>query len=74
MSDNGIKIAFDYKKPDLAVLITYKIWGGSMFIGGGEPYISVIKTYTGAKAIELYSELSGKSIEVIEKEAENKDA
>lgn len=27
MNDNGIRIAFDYKKPDEAVLITYKIWG-----------------------------------------------
>lgn len=70
MSDNGIRIAFDYKKPDEAVLITYKIWGGAMYLGG-EPSISVIKTYTGEKAIALYSELSGKSVEEIEKEAEN---
>ena len=70
MSDNGIRIAFDYKKPDEAVLITYKIWGGSVFIGN-EPSMSVIKTFTGVKAVALYSELSGKSIEEIEKEAEN---
>ena len=70
MSDNGIRIAFDYKKPDEAVLITYKILGGSMFYGC-EPSISVIKTYTGRHAIALYSELSGKSIEEITKEAEN---
>lgn len=70
MSDNGIRITFDYKKPDEAVLITYKIWGGALYLGG-EPSISVIKTYTGEKAIVLYSELSGKSVEEIEKEAEN---
>ena len=70
MSDNGIRIAFDYKSPDNTVLITYKIWGGSLYFGG-EPSVSVIKTYTGLEAIELYSELSGKSIEEIEKEAEN---
>lgn len=73
MSDNNLRITFDYKKPDEAVLITYKVWGGAMFLGG-DPSISVIKTYTGEKAIELYSELSGKTIEEIEKEAENKDA
>ncbi len=70
MSYNGIRIAFDYKKPDTAVLITYKIWGGSVFLGN-EPSISVIKTYTGEKAVALYSALSGKNIEEIEKEAEN---
>ena len=70
MSDNGIRIAFDYKKPDVATLVTYKIWGGTTYLGG-EPSISVIKTYTGGKAIALYSELSGKTIEQIEKEAEN---
>ena len=68
MQDNNLKISFDYKKPDAAVLITYKIWGGSVFLGN-EPAISVVKTYTGEKAITLYSELSGKSIEEIEKEA-----
>lgn len=70
MSNNEIRLAFDYKKPDEAVLITYKIFGGSLYFGG-EPSISIIKTYTGEKAIELYSELSGKTIEEIEKEAEN---
>ena len=71
MQDNDLRISFDYKKPDTAVLITYKIWGGSYLVVGGEPSISVIKTYTGEKAIELYSELSGKTIEEIEKEADN---
>ena len=70
MSDSGIRIVFDYKKPDEATLITYNVWGGSMLLGG-EPSISVIKTYTGLKAIQLYSELSGKTIKEIEKEAEN---
>lgn len=70
MSDNGIRIAFDYKKPDAAVLVVYKIRGGSVLFAD-EPSMSILKTYTGLKAIELYSELSGKSIEEIEKEAEN---
>ncbi len=70
MTDNGIRIAFDYKKPDAAVLVAYKILGGSMFYGC-EPSMSVIKTFTGGKAIALYSELSGKTIKEIEKEAEN---
>ena len=67
MSDNNLRITFDYKKPDEATLVIYKVWGGITYLGG-EPSISVIKTYTGLKAIQLYSELSGKSIEEIEKE------
>lgn len=70
MNDNRIRIAFDYNKPDAAVLVTYKVWGGTTYLGG-EPSISVIKTYIGKKAIALYSELSGKTIEEIEMEAEN---
>lgn len=69
MSDNEIKIAFDYKKPDEAVLVVYKIRGGSVLFTN-EPSMSILKTYIGEKAIELYSELSGKTIEEIEKEAE----
>ena len=67
MTDNGLKIVFDYRKPDQAVLITYKVWGGGMFTGT-DPSISIVKTFTGAEAIALYSELSGKSIEQIKKE------
>lgn len=70
MSDNNLKIIFDYKKPDAAVLVTYKICGAPYLIGG-DPSISIIKIYTGGRAIALYSELSGKSVKEIEKEAEN---
>lgn len=68
MSDNSLKISFDYKKPDEAVLIVYKIFGGGYF--GGETGITVVRTIVGKKAIAIYSELSGKTIEQIEKEAE----
>lgn len=66
MSDNSLKISFDYKKEDGAVLIIYKTFGGSMYYGS-EPTISIIRIFVGKKAIALYSELSGKTIEEIEK-------
>lgn len=68
MSDNSLKISFDYKKPDEAVLIIYKVFGGGYF--GGETGITVVRTIVGKKAVAMYSELSGKTIEQIEKEAE----
>ena len=72
MSDNSLRISFDYKKPDEAALIIYKAFGGGMYFGG-EPSISVVRTIVGKKAVAIYSELSGKTIEEIEKEAGNGD-
>lgn len=69
MSDNNLRITFDYKKPDEATLIVYKYFGGGYFLGS-EPTITVVRTVVGKKAVALYSELSGKSIEEIEKEAD----
>lgn len=66
MTDNNLKISFDYRHPDEAALIVYSTFGGGYF--GGEPSISVKKIITGEKAINLYSELTGKSVEEIEKE------
>lgn len=68
MSDNNLKIVFDYKKPDEAALLVYRSFGGGVFLGS-EPSISVVRSLVGRKAIELYSQLSGKSIEQIEEEA-----
>lgn len=70
MSDNSLRIVFDYKMPDEPTLIVYKHFGGGYFLGS-EPTISIMKTVVGKKAVALYSELSGKTIEQIEKEAEN---
>ena len=70
MSDNGLRIAFDYKKPDEATLVVYKIWGGSMYLGS-EPSVNIVRTIVGKIAVAMYSELSGKTIEEIEKEAGN---
>lgn len=67
MQDNNLRIAFDYKYPDIAVLITYESWGSSMF--GNEPSIRVRKTITGEEAIKTYSLLSGKDIPSIHREA-----
>ena len=69
MSDNNLRITFDYRKPDEATLIVYKYFGGGYLIGS-EPTISIVRTVVGKKAVTLYSELSGKSVEEIEKESE----
>ena len=70
MSDNNLRITFDYKKPDEPTLIVYKYFGGGYFIGS-EPTISIVRTVVGKKAVALYSELSGKTIEEIEEAAGN---
>ena len=71
MTDNNLRIAFDYKKPDEAALIVYKSYSG-LYGFGPDSAISVVRTVVGKKAVELYSELSGKSVEQIEQEAGNK--
>lgn len=67
MSDNNLRITFDYKYPDDAALVVYSAFGGGYF--GGEPTISVKKIITGEKAVKLYSELTGESVEDIRKKA-----
>ncbi len=66
MSDNSLKVAFDYNYPDVASFVVYKVVGGGYF---GSTEVSVIKVITGEKAIKLYSELTGKPIIEIHKEA-----
>ncbi len=61
MYDNTLRISFEYKKPDEAVLAIYTVIGSR---------IDVVRADVGEKAIAIYSELSGKTIEQIEKEAE----
>ena len=68
MTDNNLKISFDYKYPDEAALIVYSTFGGGYLVGS-EPTINVRKIITGEKAVKLYSELTGKSVEDIRKEA-----
>lgn len=67
MSDNKLKIAFEYHYPDTATLIVYKVWSSSFSLYG-EPQVSIIKVYTGNAAIDLYKKLSGKTDEEIFKE------
>ena len=67
MSDNNLRISFDYKYPDEAALVVYTAFGGVMI--GSEPTINVRKVITGIEAVELYSRLSGKTVEYIKKEA-----
>lgn len=69
MQDNNLRLAFDYKYPDNPVLVAYEAWGASMFSGEGS--IRVRKTIVGDKAVEIYSQLTGKSIPDIHKEAGN---
>lgn len=66
MQDNNLRIAFDYKYPDTAVLVVYDSWVTSMF--GGDS-IRVRKTITGEEAVKTYSLLSGKDIPSIHREA-----
>ena len=72
MMDNSLRVSFDYRKPDEAALVVYKTFGGGYFVGS-EPTVSIAKTVVGKRAVRLYSELSGKSIEQIEKEAESEE-
>ena len=61
MSDNSLRIAFDYKNPDEPTLIVYKTFGGGYMLGS-EPTISIIKTYVGKEALDLYVKLTGKEV------------
>lgn len=69
MIDNSLKISFNFNKPDEAAIVVFKTYGGGYFTG--ESNVSIVKTIVGRKAIDLYSELSGKPIEEIEEEAES---
>lgn len=68
MSDNNLRISFNYKYPDEAALVVYSTFGGGAILGS-EPTINVRKVITGEKAVELYSMLTGKSVEDIRKDA-----
>lgn len=65
--DNNLRIAFDYKYPDAAALVVYELLGSSIF--GGEASIRIRKAFLGEEAVKLYSQLTGKSIRDINKEA-----
>lgn len=62
MQDNNLRIAFDYKYPDVPVLMVYEVQELSIFIR---------KTIVGDEAVKLYSQLTGKSIPDIHMEAGN---
>lgn len=67
MTDNNVRISFDYRYPDEAALIVYSTFGGGYL--GGDPTINIRKVIIGDEAVELYSKLTGKSVEDIRKEA-----
>lgn len=67
MQDNNLRIAFNYKYPDTAVLVVYESWGSVMF--GGDSSIRVKNTLVGEEAVKMYSQLTGKDIPSIHKEA-----
>lgn len=62
MQDNNLRISFDYKYPDNPVLGVYEVIGND---------IQVRKTIVGDEAVEIYSQLTGKSIIDIHMEAGN---
>lgn len=66
MSDNNLRISFDYKYPDDAALVVCNVCGGSYF---GSSELHIQKVITGDEAVKLYSRLTGKSVEDIRKEA-----
>lgn len=68
MSDNNLRISFDFKFPDEAALVVYSVSGGYGYLGG-EPAINVKKVITGEEAVELYSKLTGKTVAYVKKEA-----
>jgi len=55
---DDMRFSFYNDEEDEPVLLVYRIIGGSMF--GGEPSVKIVKVHSGQKAIELYSELTGK--------------
>ena len=67
MSDNSLRISFDYKYPDDAALVVYSTFGGGYF--GSSPEVTVRKVITGETAVVVYSMLTGKTKEAIRKEA-----
>jgi len=67
VSDNNLRISFDYKYPDEAALVVYSTSGGGYF--GGEPSVNVRKVITGEDAVKAYSILTGKTVEDIRKDA-----
>ena len=67
MTDNNLRISFDYRYPDEAALIVYSTFEGGYL--GGEPTISLRKVITGDEAVELYSKLAGKTVEYVKKKA-----
>lgn len=72
MTDNNLRISFDYKYPDEAALVVYSAFGGGMILGS-EPTINVRKVITGDEAVELYSKLAGKTVGYVKKEAGYKE-
>ena len=66
MSDNNLRISFDYKYPDTAVLIVYESWGGMLT---SSPEIRIRKTFTSEHAVRLYAMLTGKTVAEVHKEA-----
>ena len=67
MQDNNLRIAFNYNYPDTAVLVVYESWGSAMW--GGDPSIRVRSTLVGEEAVKVYSQLTGRDISSIHKDA-----
>ena len=68
ISDNNLRISFDYKYPDDAALVVFNTTNSS-FLYGSEPSVNVRKVITGDDAVKAYSILTGKTVEDIRKAA-----
>lgn len=62
-----LQIAFDYKKPNIAVLSVLKINVSFLY---SAPSVRVVKTLIGREAIETYAKITGMSVDEIEKASE----
>ena len=67
MSDNSLRISFDYKYPDEAAMVVYTVVGDGYFSSCTS--VNVKKVITGEDAVKAYSMLTGKTVEDIKKEA-----
>lgn len=68
MTDNiNLRISFNYKYPDEAVLAVYSAFGGGYL--GGDPTINVREVIIGEKAVEIYSKLTGVTVNDVKKGA-----
>lgn len=64
--DNSLRVSFSYIHPDEAALVVYKVVSGGYF---GSSDVTISKVITGKEAVQIYSGLTGESLESIKESA-----